>query len=255
VRVIIAVCIVTFFMITPSAAWAVHPFLVENTTIQGAGNFLFELDGDKTKKDEFKTTKLTAVMAAGISDSADVSVEVPYYELDPSVTTGRNVRGYGDVQLKLKQRTYENEVNQSFGYQLTLGMPTGNVDKGLGTNNVAVGLQLMDQQECHGNILHASVGYEAFAKDIRRYHFGTNSAITYGFAVEHKFTQSFRWLVEIAGETRKSKETDHTSKPYTAMTGFEYDLFKSWYVNLAARAGLNKDAEDNTVLVGTAWKF
>jgi hypothetical protein len=39
------------------------------------------------------------------------------------------------------------------------------------------------------------------------------------------------------------------------MAGFKYDLFKSWYVDLAVRAGLNKYADDYTVLAGTAWKF
>ncbi len=255
VRVIISGCILCILMLAPTSLWAAHPFLVEDTNLLGSGNFLLELDGDKTKKDEVKTTKYTTVIGAGISSSADLSVEVPYYELDPGVVMGHKGRGYGDLQLKLKQRTYENEVNQSFAYQLYTAMPTGNKEKGLGTNNVVVGLKLMDQQECRNNILHASLGYESFVRDMQKWHFVTDYAVTYGFALERKFTQSFRLLAEIAGETREYKETEHTSRPFTAMAGLKYNLFKFWYVDAAARVGLNKDAEDNTILFGTGWKF
>jgi hypothetical protein len=243
-------------MLAPTSVWAVHPFLVEDTIVQGAGNFLLEFDGDKTKKDDVKTTKYTSIITAGISESADLSVEVPYLKLAPSRATNINENGYGDLQLKLKQRTYENEVNQSFAYEVYLGMPTGNDNKGLGNNNVVAGFKLMDRQECYNNnILHVSVGYESYARDLKRWHFGTDSAVNYGFAVEHKFTPSFRLLTEIAGETRTFKHVEHTSRPYTAMAGLKYDLFTFWYVDVAGRVGLNHDAEDNTILLGTTWKF
>lgn len=251
----IVISAIVFCFILSARAWAAHPFLVEDTIVQGSGNFLFELDADRTKKDEATTDKMTAVMAAGISASADLAVEVPYYELDPSAATGRKARGYGDVLLKLKQRTYENEVNQSFAYQFHAGMPTGDKEKGLGTNNFVFGLTLMDQQECRNNILRASVGYESFARNLQKWHFATNYAVTYGLALERKVTQSFRFLMEAAGGVQRTKAADRTAQPYTAMAGIKYYLFNSWYVDLAGRFGLNKDAEDNTLLVGATWTF
>ncbi|MGE5173074.1 MAG: transporter [Betaproteobacteria bacterium] len=249
-RTVITGCIVFILMLAPASAWAVHPFVVEDTNTQGKGNFLFELNGDYTKDNMFKTTNLTGVFRAGMSKNTDLSLEVPYLMLDPSPVTDQYERGYGDVLLKMKWRIYENEVNQSAGFQFYTGMPTGNVDKGLGTNNVLIGFQLMDQQECRNNVLHVSLSYESFVK-----HFAEDYAIRFGLALERKITGSFRVLAEVAGEIRKEAEGDHTARPFTFMTGVKYDISKSWYVDLAARAGLNKDAEDYTALAGIAWKF
>ncbi len=254
-RTVITGCIVFILMLAPASAWAVHPFVVEDTNTQGKGNFLFELNGDYTKDNVFKTTRLAGVFTAGTGKSTDLSLEVPYLMLNPSPVTDRYERGYGDVQLRAKWRIYENEVNQSAGFQFYTGMPTGNVDKGLGTNNVLVGFRLMDQQECRNNVLHVSVGYESFFKDMKKFHFAEDYAIRFGLALERKITGSFRLLAEVAGENRKETEGDHSARPFTFMTGVKYDISKSWYFDFAVRAGLNKDAEDYTTLAGTAWRF
>ncbi len=254
-RIVITGWIVLILMLAPASAWAVHPFVVEDTNTQGSGNYLFELNGDYTKDNIFKTTDFTGVFTAGMSKHTDLSLEVPYLMLDPSPVTDQYERGFSDVQLKLKWRIYENEVNQSAGFQFYTGMPTGNVDKGLGTNNVLIGFRLMDQQGCCNNVFHASVGYESFFRDMKKYHFAENYAIRFGLALERKVTESFRLLTEVAGEIRKETEGDHSSRPFTFMAGVKYDISRSWYVDLAARAGLNKDAEDYTALAGTAWRF
>ncbi len=252
----IAACVFGILLLAPTSVWAVHPFQVENTDTQGAGKFLFELNGDysRLRTAGMKTTDLSGVMTAGTSDNTDVSLEVPYLLLDPSPVTGKYENGVGDVLLKLKYRTYENEVKQSAGFQLYSSLPTGDVEKGLGTHKVLTGLQVMDQQECHGNILHVSAGYEVLGG-----HFSANYAFRYGLALEHKLTESFRLLTELAGEIRKSSdslgEPKLYSNPVTFMAGFKYDLSRSWYADLALRAGLNKDAEDYTTLAGTAWRF
>jgi hypothetical protein len=254
VRIVITAFILC--IILPASVWAAHPFLVEDTEIQGSGNYQLELNADKTRKDAEKTSTLSAVLTAGASESADVFLEVPYYIIDPSPITGRIMRGYGDVTLGMKHRIYDNEVHQSFAYELYTIMPTGNRDKGLGTDRFAVGFKLIDQQICRvNNCLRASVGYESFVHDMKKYHFGTNFAITYGLATEYKFTPSFRMLAELAGQNVRTAETARTTNPFTAMAGVRYDLFKSWSIDLAGRVGLNKDAEDNTLLFGTAWKF
>ncbi len=252
----IAACVFGILLLVPTSVWAVHPFQVENTDTQGTGNYLFELNGDysRLRIAGMKTTDLRGVITAGTSDNTDVSLEVPYLLLDPSPVTEKYEKGIGDALLKIKYRTYENEVKQSAGFQIYSSLPTGDVDKGLGTHKVLTGIQVMDQQECHGNILHVSAGYEVLGG-----HFSNNYAFRYGFAVEHKLTDSLRILTELAGESRKSsdrmKEPKLYSQPVTFMAGFKYDISRSWYVDLALRAGLNKDAEDYTTLAGTAWRF
>jgi hypothetical protein len=246
-------------MLTPKAVWAVHPLEVEETDTQGTGNYLFELNADLEKDNSVRSTKISGIITAGTGDNTDLSVQIPYLLLDPSPASAGYEHGVGDVRFKIKYRTNLNEVNQSSGFILYTDIPTGDADRGLGSNNVVWGLALMDQQVCHSNILRASIGYESLGRDTKRWHYTTNYAVRFGFDVEHKITESFRVLTEIAGESRKAfnaaEDTLVRTGPLTFLAGFKYDISKSWYVDLSARAGLNKYAEDYTALAGTAWRF
>jgi hypothetical protein len=144
-------------------------------------------------------------------------------------------------------------------YQFYVILPTGDVEKGLGTNDIYWGVKLMDQQVCHGNVLHASLAYEVSGRDMKKWHFADNYAFLFGLAAEHKITEKFWLLTELAGESRRTTDrangTGVDSSPFTFMAGFKYDISKSWYIDLAGRAGLNKYADDYTVLAGTALRF
>ncbi len=240
-------------LLAPLSAWAVHPLQVEDTATQGKGNFLFELNGDYTKDNEFKTTTMNANITVGAGQRTDLVLETPYLLQDPSGVTGQYEHGTGDIRVKLKHQLFENEVHQSMGYQIYADMPTGNADKGLGRNDVFWGFKLMDSQGCCSTIYRVSAGYEVLGRDVKDLHFGNDYSINFGFAVEHKLTEAFRLLAEVAGENRR--EDGLYSRPFTALFGFKYDISRSWYVDVAGRAGLNRYAEDYTALLGTAWKF
>ncbi len=254
-RAIITAWIIGMLILAPVSAWAVHPFQVEDTDTQGTGNFLLEMNGDYTKYSDLKTTDYSGVLRAGVSESADVFLDAHYLMLNPSQVTDQSEEGFGDSQVGIKQRIYENEVHQSLGYELYTDVPTGNSSKGLGTNNVSVGFKLVDQQGCCSTIYHMSVGYESFVKDMKHLHFGTDSAIQIGFALDHKYTESFHLLAELAGEDLTGEEVVRGPRPVTFMAGFKYDISKSWYIDLAARLGLNSDAEEYATLVGAALRF
>jgi hypothetical protein len=246
-------------MLLPTTVWATHPLGVVDTYTEGKGNFLLELLGEYVKDNSLKTTTETAILTAGASEHLDFYLEAPYHLLDPSPVTGEKASGIGDLRFTMKQQLFENEVKQSMAYQLYAYLPTGEVDKGLGTNNLVWGVGLIDTQECHSNAFHLNVGYEAYGRDMKHWHFATDYAFKFGLAAEHKFTESFRLVTELAGESRK--ETDEVldthaySRPFTFLTGFVYDISRSWYIDLGARAGLNKYAEDYSVLAGTAFRF
>ncbi|HET7317593.1 MAG TPA: transporter [Nitrospirota bacterium] len=248
VRSILLIAMLLF----PVAAMAGHQLEVEDTATQGKGNFLFELTGDYLKSNEFKTTKWTGIITAGSGEHTEVTLEVPYL-LQHQNLVDQNVSGKGDVRLKMKGQIFENEVKQSMAYLVFVDLPTGDAAKGLGTDNVVWGVKLVDSQECRNCIFHVNLGYEVFGKALRKGHFEEDYALTFGFAAGHRFTNSFRVLTEIAGEIRK--EPDRNLKPFTLLAGIVYDIAKSWYVDLGARAGLNKDAEDYAVLAGTGWRF
>jgi hypothetical protein len=243
-------------VLTPATALATHPLQVEDTGTEGKGNYLFEITGDYLKDNDIKATQVTGVVTAGAGKHTDLSIEAPYLMLDPSPALGGYTSGHGDVRLKLKHRLFNNEVRQSMAYLLFIDLPTGDVEKGLGTNNVVWGGRLIDSQACGDYVFHANLGYETFGRDVKRWHFAENYAITFGLAAERGVTDSLRFLAELAGESRKEpKEATPYSRPFTVLAGLIYDVSKSWYVDLGARAGLNKYAEDYSVLAGTAWRF
>jgi hypothetical protein len=253
---IVIICII---MLAPTTVWATHPLGVEDTGTEGRGNFLFELTGEYAKDNSLKATKETAIITAGAGEHVDFSLETPYFLLDPSPVTGEFASGLGDVRIKMKHQLFENEVKQSMAYKIYADLPTGDENKGTGTNNVVWGVGFIDTQECHSNAFHLNVGYEVYGRDVKHWHFAKDYAFKFGLAAEHKFTESFRLTTELAGEYRKetdeASDTQAHSRPFTFLTGFVYDISKSWYVDLGARAGLNKYAEDYSVLAGTAWRF
>src|SRR5512147_1565029 len=204
-----AYCVRSLFLIAillfPVAARAGHPLGVEDTATGGKGNFKFELTGDYRKDNEFKTTKWTGIITAGSTGHTDVSLEVPYLLLHQN-SEGQDTSGKGDVRLTMKGQIFENEVKQSMAYLVFIDLPTGDVNKGLGTNNVVWGVKLIDSQECRNCIFHANLGYEVFGKDIRKKHFKEDYAITFGFSAGHRFTNSFRVMTELAGEIRNEQE-------------------------------------------------
>lgn len=258
-RHVVKMGIILMLMLVPVAAWATHPLEVEDAGTEGKGNYLFEIMGDYIKDNDLKETRLSAAITVGAGENGDLTLEVPYVMLDPSPVTGLKERGVGDARLKFKHRVYENEVRQSFAYMVLIDMPTGDGLKGTGTDNMIWGVKLIDTQECRNNALHLNVGYEVIGRDFKHGRFTDNYAITFGLAAEHKLTEMFRVMAEIAGESRK--ETDRVTDigthaaPYTFLAGVIYDISKAWYVDLGMRAGLNKYAEDYTALAGTAWRF
>lgn len=239
-------------LLFPIAASAGHPLGIEDTATEGKGNFLLELTGDYLKSNEFKTTKWTGIITAGTGEHTDVSLEVPYLLLHQNLAD-QDVSGKGDLRLKTKGRIFENEVKQSMAYLVFVDLPTGDAAKGLGTNNVVWGVKLVDSQECRNCIFHVNLGYEVFGRNLKKTRVEENYAVTFGFAAGHRFTNSFRVYTQVAGEIRK--EQGRNLKPFTLLGGIVYDITRSWYVDLGARAGLNKDAEDYAVLAGTGWRF
>ncbi len=266
-------CIVCMLLLMPSSVWATHPLDVEVTGTQGKGNYLFEITADYVKDNSTQYTKEKAIITAGGGEHVDFSLEVPYFLMNPSPVTGDPASGMGDVRLRFKQQLFENEVKQSMAYLVYASLPTGNEKKGLSTHEVVWGVKLIDTQECHqgcqNNIFHVNLGYEVSGRDLKKVHVDRDYAIIFGFAVEHKISESFRVLGEIKGEIRKEvnaetaldinneapPETRSYSRPVTVMTGIVYDVTRWWYVDLGVRAGLNKYAEDYAGLVGTAWRF
>ncbi|MCK9417753.1 MAG: transporter [Nitrospirae bacterium] len=258
-------------MLTPTAVWAAHPLQVKDTATEGRGNILIELTGDYSKDNELRSTKLTSIFTVGAGEHVNFSLEVPYRTLDPGPmpepgsppdpgpVNDAYASGKGDLRLKFKQQVFENEVKQSMAYEIYVDMPTGDVEKGLGTNNVVWGVNVIDSQECHNNAFHVNIGYEVRGRDMKRWHYAHDYAFKFGLAAEHKLTDSFRFLMELSGESRKETDaaidTQSYSRPFTFLAGFIYDISKSWYVDLGVRAGLNKYAEDYSVLAGTAWRF
>ena len=147
-------------------AFAAHPLITDDTGTQGKGAVLIESSINYLKDNEFRSTVVPLGLTAGISETMDVGVELPYLLLRPSAVTGQPERGFSDVNFKFKHRFYEQEkkdgehgqAERSLAYQVAFIQPSGSEEKGLGAGITRWNARLMGTTEWEATEVSASVG-------------------------------------------------------------------------------------------------
>ncbi len=95
----------------PTWAAANHPLITEDTGVLGRGVWQLELHGERSREREAGTTArgidASAALSYGITDRADLQVELPYVREEED---GRVVaEGRDDASLSLKWRAFERD--------------------------------------------------------------------------------------------------------------------------------------------------
>lgn len=89
-------------------AWASHPLISEDTSVTGKGGWELEQHGSRSRDEEggvsTRGTELLVKLGYGITDTADVEVEVPYLR---ETSDGAVAEWRGDASLSAKWRFYE----------------------------------------------------------------------------------------------------------------------------------------------------
>ena len=242
-------------------AFAAHPLITDDTGTQGKGAVLIESSINYLKDNEFRSTVVPLGLTAGISETMDVGVELPYLLLRPSAVTGQPERGCSDVNFKFKHRFYEQEkkdgeqgpAERSLAYQVAFIQPSGSEEKGLGAGITRWNARLMGTTEWESTEVSANVGYDSSGRALRRGNFVFDYAVSFSIVAKYEQTKPWEPVVELA--VVRVKGADGYERISTALAGIIYEPSEQFYVDAGVRAGLNERSEDYALLAGFGYKF
>lgn len=238
-----------------------HPLLTDDAETQGPGNVLLEANVNYLKYGEFRSTVAPVAFTAGIGETMDAAVEIPYLWLNPSPATGNDESGLSDVIFKFKHRFYEQgkrarehgQFQQSLAYQVAFSQPSGNEEKGLGAGTSRWGARIISMTEGESVEVLANLGYESSGRALRRGNFTFDHAVSLSVAAEYERMKPWEPVVELA--VIRVKEPDAVTRIVNVLFGVIYEPSEHFSVDAGIRVGLNEDSEDYGLLAGFGYKF
>ena len=144
----------------PMAAFAAHPLVTDDTGVQGHGNWQAELNSDRSVERDTNFTTLAAnlTLTYGLTDALDVGFNIPWQRNQVGDEPREYEKGAGDVSVFMKWHLYE-EGKLGFAVKPVLYLPTGDSDKGLGTDRTNVGVIGVTTWGDEALSLSANIGY------------------------------------------------------------------------------------------------
>jgi len=225
-------------------AWASHPLITEDTDVQGRGKWALELHGERTRDREngvaSRNTEVLAKLAYGITEKADLEVELPYLR---EVEDGAVAEGRGDASVSLKWRFYE-----SNGWSLVLKpdlfLPTGRDELGLGAGRTRWAANLIGGYEAGRFEFLAQLGYTD-----NRNRIDERSALRHAStAVLYAITEKMKLLADYARLTEPDPERGSHAR--LLVLGAKYEASERIELGLGLQLGLNDTADDRALRAG-----
>jgi hypothetical protein len=130
--------LVVALALAPTPVWAGRPLDTEDTGTVEPGKAELEVSGDFARNPEDRTWFAKGVLSVGVLPRLEVRIESVLLSLEPH--EGRRRDGIGDSLVGLKYRLLDeaDTVPAVLG-ALTVRLPTGDEDRGLGAEEVDVG--------------------------------------------------------------------------------------------------------------------
>jgi hypothetical protein len=105
--------------------------------LEAGANYFFTEETDDDNFVDTDTTVVAPYLRYGLAKELALRVDVPFVSTDPSVGDGES--GLGDVDVTLELRAYEDIFEYPFIIpHVTVSVPTGDEDKGLGEGNTVI---------------------------------------------------------------------------------------------------------------------
>ncbi len=253
--------IVIMLVAMPVVARAMHPLITDDTGTQGKGAVLVESSVNYMKNNAFVSTVVPLALTAGINETMDVGVEIPYLWLRPSAATGQPESGFSDVNFKFKHRFYEwekkdgehEQSERSLAYQIAYSQPTGREELGLGAGTARLSARLLGTTEWESTEFNANLGYESSGRALRRGNITFDHAVSLSIAAKYERPKPWEPVAELA--VIRVKVADGYERIATALAGIIYEPTERFYIDAGVRVGLNESSEDYTLLAGFGYKF
>jgi len=245
--------ILFFIFIVSGTSFATLPLVTDDAATQGKGKFQLELDGQHSRNNEdgvkSNTTQITPILTYGIVDNIDIVLGIPYERCrTKDADDGFSEDGFSDASLDLKWRFYESD---GWGLALKPGitLPTGDEDKGLGTDRVTYHLFFITTKELKPWAFHVNLGYmrnENSANERKNLWHAS-------LAAEVELVKNLRAVANIG--IQRNPDVDDSMHPAFILGGLIYSLSEHLALDVGIKGGLDR-AEDNiTYLAGLTWKF
>ena len=243
-----------FFFVLSLTVHGAHPLITEDTGTQGIGHFQLELTHDLSRqKDtglETRDQTLNAILSAGLSDSLDLIVGLPYErvtEWDGGAKT--SAHGFADMEVAAKWRFYE-AGPLSLALRPGLGLPTGNDDKGLSSAHFVPSLFGVMTYASDPWAFHLHLGYT------RNLHDGSdqrNHIYHASMACELGVSDSARLVADASMES--SSDLTGPTVASSVVLGLIYSVTSKLELDLGYREGLTDAAPDHAWLTGLSLHF
>ena len=225
-------------------AWASHPLMTEDTNVLGKRKSEFELHGERARDEEqglrTRRSEVTAKIAHGVTENADLEFELPYLR---EVSDGDVAQGRGDASVSLKWRFYEKE-GLSLVFKPDLLLPTGRDEIGLGAGRVRWAANLVGGYETGKLEFLMHVGYTDNRNRIgeRRSLWHASAALLYSL------TEKLRLVADYGRDSNPDPAAGSPGREL--VVGAMYELSERIELGLGVKKGLNDAADDRSLRMG-----
>ena len=234
--------------------FAAHPLITDDTGTVGKGKtqlelttqFDFESEGDVKEE----SSELAATLCFGLNDKTDLVLGIPYQwvvENENGVKIS-DENGFGDAGLELKWRFFEKN-GWSLALKPGLSLPTGDKDKGLGTDKVNYSLYFITTAEKGKTALHFNAGYGRNEND-----FDEEKDLWHlSLATETGLTEKLKLVANIGVEKNSDKESEND--PAFLLAGVICSFTENTSVDFGFKIGLTDEETDRSFLAGLTLCF
>lgn len=223
----------------PNPAWAARPLATEDTGTVEPGKGELELSGDYAKSSGDQSWLLKGVLTVGLLPWLDTRIESAALGLEPEHQPSR--AGIGDSLVGVKYRLLdETKVLPAMLGAFTLRLPTGDADRGLGREDVDVGL-LAALSKAYGPITLTWNGGYTFVTRDRSLDFWTLAG-----SVEYRATRAWVLVAEVVSTV----SVDTGGDTAVLRAGAVYAITNRIRLDGALGFGLTRKSPDVLVTLG-----
>lgn len=255
--------VVAFIILAAGSAFGAHPLITDDTGTQGKGKFQVELTGEYGHDSESElgvrsketSGSLETVFSAGLIDSIDLVLAVPYEwsRVKENELVSADTDGLGDVSLELKWRFFE-KSGFSLAVKPAVSFPSGNTDKGLGAGKVGYGATLIATQELDPFAVHVNLAYSHTPFKLEEDTDANRRDIWHAsIAGTAEVMEGLQLVTNVGLETNPDKTSN--TPPVFCIVGGIYSVTEWLDVDLGVKVGLTKPETDVSMLAGLAVRF
>jgi len=231
-------------LLASGLAWAGRPLDTEDTGTVEPGKAELELSLNYAKNPDDNTWSTLGVVSFGVFPRFEARVELPVLLVEPE--DEKSQTGIGDTLVGFKYRLLdERAALPALLGSLTLRLPTGDADRGLGSEDVDVGLLGVISKSVGPLTFFGNLGYTFVTRD------DDPNFWTFNAALEYRATQSWSLVGEVVSAVSDGKGADTV----VLRLGSGYAVTDRIKLDGAVGFGVTKESPDVILTVGVAIAF